>query len=59
MTPYPPLIVKQLLAELRREAEMNRLSRVGDQKTASLIEWKLSIAIASVIGVILLLEFIG
>jgi hypothetical protein len=59
MFPYTPLIVKQLLTELHREAEMNRLSRVADQKKPSWIKRTTSIAIAFAMGVNRLLEFIG
>lgn len=53
MIPYPLQIVKGCQAELRREAEMNRLSRVANRRNPSLIKWKLFIAIASAIGVVL------
>jgi hypothetical protein len=59
MSPYPPLIVKQILTDLHREAEMNRLARVADQKKPSWIKRTISIAIAFAMGVNRLLEFFG
>jgi preprotein translocase subunit SecY len=52
MIPYPLQIVKQLLTELHREAEMKRLSRGADQKKPSWIKRIISIAIAIVTSVI-------
>ena len=52
MSPYPPLMVKQLLTDLHREAEMNRRSRVADQKKPSWIKRIISIAIAIATSVI-------
>jgi hypothetical protein len=59
MNPYPLLIVKQLLTELHHDAEMNRLSRVADQRKPSWIKRTIYVAITFAVGVILLLEFIG
>jgi hypothetical protein len=52
MNPYPLLIVKQLLTELHHDAEMNRLSRVADQRKPSWIKRIVSIAIAFATSVI-------
>ena len=59
MIPYPHQIARGKQAELRREAEMNRLSRVADQRKPGWIKRTIYIATTFAMGVIFLLEFVG
>lgn len=60
MIPNALQIAKEKQAEIRREAaEMNRLSRITDQRKPSWIKGTITIAISLAIGITLFLEFIG